>query len=244
MGKGSLKDKSDRLARLLGLLRSDDFWTTSNLSKELRVSHRTLMRDLAEMKEVGYPLESDRGRGGGVRLVGRWGLDKLSITSREAISLLLSLSILELMNPSRDELKVIQLKQKIASAFPEHQRKLILQLRKRIFIGKTASSQVLTGFKVSAHSVFDEVMLAFFEGKRIRIDYRDEKSKSSSREMDPHFLFVNWPVWYILGWDYLKSDVRMFRVDRIVLCNALSTAIIPRPKTIFTEEFDNYFKHL
>ena len=74
MGKGNLKSKNDRFSRLLGLLRSDEHWTTNTLAEEVEVSHRTLMRDLSELQEAGYPIETDRGRGGGIRLSGRWGI--------------------------------------------------------------------------------------------------------------------------------------------------------------------------
>lgn len=61
MGKSDLKTKNDRTSRLLGLLRSEDHWTTQQLALELNISHRTIMRDIEELKEAGYPLEADRG---------------------------------------------------------------------------------------------------------------------------------------------------------------------------------------
>lgn len=243
-GKGSLRIKKDRHDRLVGLLRSDNFWTASDLAYELDTSLRTLMRDLQELRDAGYPIESDRGRGGGISLVGRWGLDQFHISNKEAISLLLCLSMVEAMTPIANELGAKQLKQKIASSFPEPQRKLIIELRKRILIGETASSQVLSNFKKVEQNLLDGVMLAFFESKRIRIQYKDEKSKLTTRDLDPHFLLVNWPVWYLLGWDYLRLDVRIFRIDRISSIVVLKSNIARRSNSIFLTAYEDYFKYL
>jgi predicted DNA-binding transcriptional regulator YafY len=87
-------------------------------------------------------------------------------------------------------------------------------------------------------------MLAFFESKKIQIQYQDENLNQSLREIDPHFLLVNWPVWYVLGWDYLRSDVRVFRIDRIASITVTDTLITRRPRSIFLNAFEEYFKSL
>jgi predicted DNA-binding transcriptional regulator YafY len=37
----------------------------------------------------------------------------------------------------------------------------------------------------------------------------------TSREVEPHYLFLSLPVWYLLAWDRLRGAVRHFRIDRI-----------------------------
>jgi predicted DNA-binding transcriptional regulator YafY len=71
MAKVSFEQRVERRNRLIGLLRSEEHWKTSDLRDHLGISQRTLMRELAELRIAGYPIESDRGRGGGVRLFGR-----------------------------------------------------------------------------------------------------------------------------------------------------------------------------
>ncbi len=189
MGKSDLKTKNDRTSRLLGLLRTEEHWTTHNLAIELNTSHRTLMRDLEELKEAGYPIEADRGRGGGVRLNGRWGIERLNLTNKEAISLLLSLSVTEALTERSNDLGAKGLKQKIATAFPENQREVINELRKRIFIGKLASDAVLGSYNKVNSKIWDDVILAFFESKRLEFEYCNENGIITFREFDPHFFF-------------------------------------------------------
>ena len=143
MGLGSLAGKQDRRERLIGLLRSDDIWTTHKLAAELEISHRTLMRDLDELKVAGYPLEAERGRGGGVRLAGRWGVEKLTLSNQDVMSLLVSLALTESLRPSLIATNAKSIRQEIANTFPEPQRKTINQLRARILIGKPASPHVI-----------------------------------------------------------------------------------------------------
>ena len=71
MGKGSLREKKERHEQIIDCLRSEKYWTSERLCNQLDISYRTIMRDLAELKEAGVPIESERGRGGGISIVGR-----------------------------------------------------------------------------------------------------------------------------------------------------------------------------
>ena len=57
-----------RLEELKGLLKAREHVTAAELSAELGVSIRTLNRDLEILRDSGIPIESDRGRGGGLWL--------------------------------------------------------------------------------------------------------------------------------------------------------------------------------
>ncbi|MCE3012136.1 MAG: WYL domain-containing protein, partial [Proteobacteria bacterium] len=61
---------------------------------------------------------------------------------------------------------------------------------------------------------------------------------------DPHFLLLNWPVWYLLGWDDLRNDVRVFRVDRISSLEVIEEPITRRPRSIFLESYEASFKNI
>jgi len=58
----------DRLDRTLGLLASRPSWTASELAEALGVCLRTVRRDLSRLAARGVPIESEPGRGGGVRV--------------------------------------------------------------------------------------------------------------------------------------------------------------------------------
>jgi predicted DNA-binding transcriptional regulator YafY len=202
------------------------------------------MRDLEELKEAGYPIEANRGRGGGIRLNGRWGIERLNLNNQEAITLILSLSITEALTSNDNDFGTKPLKQKIASAFPETQRKTINDLRKRVLIGQLASNDVLKSYKSPPKLIWDQAMAGFFESKRIQLNYTDEKNNLTQRQVDPNYLLLNWPVWYILGWDYLRNDVRVFRLDRIKKIQVEDKIIVRRSNTLFLNAYEQYFKSI
>ena len=244
MPKNSYLDRKNRLDELLGLLRSREAWTTTELSKALQVSLRTLMRDLRDLESTGLPIESDRGRGGGVRLHQSWGLGKLQLNYGEILDLLVALATMEKL-PSPLLMKNLRsVRLKIAQSFPDSQRRLIENLRKRIWIGDRASNQVLSSFKVPKDGILGPLQQGFFESRQLKVRYIDEKQRQTKRIIEPHFLLFNWPVWYVLAWDYLRSDMRFFRVDRIFACELTKEPFAARDRVKFDQAVADFFESI
>ncbi|MGH1426592.1 MAG: helix-turn-helix transcriptional regulator [Arenicella sp.] len=241
MAKGSLRNKQNRMDRLIGLLRTDHAWTSLLLCHRLQVSHRTLMRDLSELRELGYPIESSKGRGGGIRLNGRWGVGRLHLTDQEVVSMLVSLAIAESLQSPLLLSTLSSIRQKITLSFPERQRHVVNKLRSRIFIGDHASERVLASFGDADQAVINAVNLSFFRQTRIRITYCDESHNVTNRDVEVQYLLLNWPVWYLLGWDDLRQAVRLFRIDRITSAQPLKAVFELRRKSDVLKGFESYF---
>ncbi len=75
---------------LVDLLRARDATTVGDLAEELGVSRRTLLRDLATLRERGMPIAGDAGPGGGVRLEGERGLAAVHLSLTEVVALWLA----------------------------------------------------------------------------------------------------------------------------------------------------------
>ncbi|MGW0886348.1 helix-turn-helix domain-containing protein, partial [Streptomyces sp. NPDC002671] len=60
-----------RLLRLVSLLSARPSWTCGELAGRMEVTERTVRRDIARLRELGYGVESEPGPGGGYRLGGR-----------------------------------------------------------------------------------------------------------------------------------------------------------------------------
>ncbi len=143
----------NRLEDLQGLLKSREHATAATLAEQLDVSLRTLHRDLDVLRSRGVPIESDRGRGGGLRLQRSWTLGRLHLSAEEAIDLLLSLAIAERMNSPLLLQHLAPVRRKIVGAFTETYQAKIRALGKRILIGQAASSAVLASFSAPARSL-------------------------------------------------------------------------------------------
>ena len=219
---------SERLDRLTGLLASRETWTGEALSRELGASLRTLRRDLARLRARGVPLEAERGRGGGVRVPVRMGLGRLQLDHREALDLLLALAVGERMESPLLLSSLKALRQKIAMAFPPEERARVGRLRRRVLHGRPASARVASTWTTPRPAIIPAVQDGFFEQRAVQLAY-ESNGEMTSRLVEPHYLLLTWPAWYLLVWDHSRSAVRTLRLDRIASARLTDRAFSLRP---------------
>src|SRR5205807_3119816 len=82
---------SERTLRLLSLLQSRRYWSGVELSSRLEVSGRTLRRDIDRLRELGYPVQAQRGVDGGYQLAAGAVLPPLLVDDEEAVALAVGL---------------------------------------------------------------------------------------------------------------------------------------------------------
>src|SRR4051795_3709481 len=83
---------SSRTLRLLSLLQSRRHWAGADLAERLEVSVRTLRRDVDRLRELGYPVQAQRGVDGGYALAPGAALPPLVLDDDEAVALAVGLS--------------------------------------------------------------------------------------------------------------------------------------------------------
>jgi predicted DNA-binding transcriptional regulator YafY len=223
-----------RLDELRGLLAGRDFWTAEELAAELSVSVRTLHRDLAVLRDGGVPIDSDRGRGGGLSLAAGWSAGRVHLNESEAIGLLLSLTIAEQVGSPLllDDLRSIR--RKLAASFAPAGARRILALRRRILVGSTASARVMAGVERPSQAAMRPLLTAFAQRRVAQIEYRDGAGTRTRRPIEAQYLYYAMPVWYVVAWDHLRGDVRSFRIDRIVSAMLLDDEFrLRRPEPFF-----------
>lgn len=242
MNDSSFEKRAERRTRLLGLLRSEDHWTTADLRAQLGVSQRTLMRELAALKDSGYPIESDRGRGGGIRLDGRWGIERLNLSHYEVIELILSLAIVESLQSPLLTGNLKAIKQKLFQAFPQKQRSAVSTIRKRVMIGDNANKFMLSEYAPPPTRISESIAEAFLQRNLLEIDYQNEAMEHTTRVIEAQFILLNWPIWYIIAWDHLRDSSRVFRIDRIKQAKLVEGSFQLRPKNVFTGIYRPFYQ--
>jgi len=238
MGRRSAGSRLGRLEELKGLLKDRDFATAQDLAAELGVSRRTLHRYLAILRDAGLPIESGRGRGGGLRLHPRWGLGRVQFSPAEAIDLLLSIAIAERMNSPVLLRQLAGIKRKIVTSFGDAHQAQIRSLRRRILLGPPASDRVAASFRASPRRAHHALAEAFLNARCVAIEYVDRNGAITSREVEPHYLYLSVPVWYVLAWDRFRGAVRHFRVDRIKSVAPLGTTFRLGEPEPFVEDME------
>lgn len=228
----------DRLDLLPRILRDRPGITAAELARDLGVSLRSVFRDLDHLRERGYPIESARGRGGGLRLHVKWGLGRVLLADDEALCALLALTVSERLGMPMFAPAVARARRKLASAFPEHERRRIAPLRERIFVGRPASRAVRESYRQPLAAITRPLQDAFVAERAIEAEYVRDDGTVTSRRLEPHALVINWPAWYLMAFDQSRGAPRTFRLDRFRDVRPLPTTFRPRPHQVMRELLD------
>ncbi|HKH92205.1 MAG TPA: WYL domain-containing protein, partial [Gemmatimonadaceae bacterium] len=204
----------DRLDLLARMLRDRPGITVRELANELDMSMRSVFRDLSALRDRGLPVESSRGRGGGMRLQHNWGLGRVLLSREEALCALLGLAIAEKLGFPLFAAEVTRARRKLADAFPTVERRRLAPLRERIFVGQPASSAVRASYREPDSAVMRPLQSAFVETRVVTADYVRDDGAHSTRRLEPHALVINSPAWYLLARDLDRAATRTFRLDR------------------------------
>src|SRR5947207_12824634 len=86
-----MANTSSRMLKLLSLLQTHRYWPGGELADRLEVSVRTLRRDIDRLRELGYPVEAQRGLEGGYQLAAGAALPPLVLDDDEAVALAIGL---------------------------------------------------------------------------------------------------------------------------------------------------------
>jgi predicted DNA-binding transcriptional regulator YafY len=219
-------------------LKQDELNTMKGLARRHGVSERTIARDLALMRERGLPIDADRGRGGGVRLASHWGVGRVNLSYAEAVDLLISIDVAEKMGSPMFLANLGSVRRQLVASFSPDKRARVNRLKSRILIGVTASTFVQAGVGMPPKRIVQALHQAFVDLETLAIRYEREDGVVSEREIEPHFLLLKYPVWYVIALDRLRAAPRTFRCDRIIAAARTGTRFPLLPKSAFNQSLD------
>src|SRR5690554_584256 len=205
--KVSPMHSAERLLRLLGLLQGRVDWTADDLARRLEVTPRTIRRDIARLRELGYPVEAMAGPGGGYRLGAGGKLPPLLLDDEEALAVAVGLRV--------SMATVGGLEEASLSAMGKLEQVLPPRIRQRVEDFSEATVTV-PGYPVRVDPVVVAVVTrASRERQRIRFSYRDARGAESERHAEPLRMVHTGRRWYLVAYDMDREDWRSFRVDRM-----------------------------
>ncbi len=225
----STRTRQDELIRLL---RRRGSTTVAYLTETLEISRRTVLRDIAELREQGFVIHTTSGPGGGVALDPTSILVSPKLTSSEVFALLISVAVLkETHSVPFAHLADAGLK-KIEQALPRDRALELREILSSVYIGPPASKSLLATVSGIDTSVLPTFETCFLHSQRMRFRYTDRKGAKTKRVADPHAMLVLSPVWYLIGYDPEKVAFRHFRMDRIGSATVLDETFRRRKFTI------------
>ena len=90
--------KNSRLFEILYLLMEKRSITAGELAERLEVSERTIYRDIDALSAAGIPVFTQKGQGGGIRLMEQFILDKALLSQAQQDEILFALQALSLIH--------------------------------------------------------------------------------------------------------------------------------------------------
>jgi predicted DNA-binding transcriptional regulator YafY len=197
-----------RVLTVLELLQAYGSMGGGELAERMEVDRRTVRRYILMLQDLGIPIETTRGPGGGYHLRPGFKLPPLMFNDDEALAIVLSLIAARRQGIPAET-------HTIEGALAKIERVLPTALRLRL---QAVQSSVAFVPKPAVAQPPSEMVLllstAVQQQRRVHLRYQT-RGEETERSVDPYGLVLHWNNWYMAGWCHLRQGVRVFRLDRI-----------------------------
>ena len=212
--------RADRLFLIIHALRGRRTALPAHrLADTLRVSLRTIYRDVADLQRSGVPIEGEAGVG----YLLRKGSDipPLMFTAEELEALVVGSRFVQAFASERLTRAADAALIKITAVLPPE-----LQ-------GRAERSRIFApGFRrpLALKAWFDDLHTSIGDRRVIAIDYRDADGAVTRRDVEPLCLAFWGGAWTLGGWCRLRQGFRNFRLDRVAACEITAETFDETPE--------------
>lgn len=228
-----MANTSTRTLRLLSLLQTHKYWPGTELADRLGVSARTLRRDVERLRDLGYPVEAQRGVDGGYQLAPGAALPPLMVDDDEAVALVVGLHVATQSMVADVAESSVRALAKVVQVMPPRLRRRVDALR---------AMTVDAGWPGATGPALDPaalttVAVACRDGERLTFSYTAADGRESERHVEPHRLVSLARRWYLVAYDLTRQDWRSFRLDRLTGARSDGYRFGPRELPTDPDEF-------
>jgi len=200
-----MESPSSRALLLLSLLQTGRAWTAANLAQRLDIADRTVRRDIARLRSLGYDIQSAPGPGGTYHLVPSVKIPPLLLDADEICTLVTGLLVLEA--GSADE-SAMAVRAKLEQLLPP-------RLRQRAAATALATHVITPATDQADWKLLGVLAETVAQGQQLRFTYADQHGHMSERQVRPYRHVLRKGTWYLIAYDKQRTDWRLFRLDRI-----------------------------
>lgn len=206
---GTVLSTSARLLRLVSLLAVRPAWTCGELAERIEVTERTVRRDIARLRELGYAVESDPGPWGGYRLRPGARTPPLILDDEEALAVAVGLREAALSGALGGDQAALSALLKLRRVLPGRVADRLGDMDAAfVQTPRAGGPQIQPGMLL-------ELATCCRRAERARMAYRDHKGRASVRDIDPYRLVHTGRRWYFVARDVEREEWRTFRADRV-----------------------------
>jgi predicted DNA-binding transcriptional regulator YafY len=200
---------SARLLRLVSLLSARPSWTCEELAERMGVTGRTVRRDVARLRELGYGVESDPGPWGGYRLRPGHRVPPLVLDDEEAPAVAVGLREAAYSGVLGGDQAALSALLKLRQVLPPKVAERLGEMDAAfVRTPRPDEPQIDPG-------TLRELANACRGEERAELAYRDRNGRATAREVDPYRLVHTGRRWYFVARDVTRDEWRTFRADRV-----------------------------
>jgi len=208
----NVRQRQDAIVRSL---RRNGTSTVAALALEVSASKRTVLRDISALRDEGFVIHSEPGRGGGLQLDARSVQTTVRLSVAEVFALLISVESMRAAGGVPFSGLAETGLSKIEKALPADKIRDLRRFLDCVFVGKLAPQVNLSNMGVMDAALLPAFEAAFLQRLYLRFEYRDAKGAETQRYVEPQAMLILPPLWYLVAWDPSREDFRHFRMDRI-----------------------------
>lgn len=175
----------------------------------MEVTERTVRRDIARLRELGYGVDSEPGPWGGYRLTGGTQALPLVLDDEEAFAVAVALREAALSGVLGSDQAALSALLKLRQALPRRVGER-LGAMDATFVHTPRADEP----RIAASLLLD-LAAACRQGGRARLVYRDRDGNETTRDVDPYRLVYTGRRWYFVALDVTRGEWRTFRADRV-----------------------------
>ncbi len=210
--------KNSRLFQLLYLLVERGSVTAWELAERFEVSERTIYRDVDALSAAGIPVYTQRGQGGGIRLMDQFVLDRALLSREEQNEVLFAL-------------------QAIAATQGTEERNTLARLS--ALFRREGGDWLEVDFTdwgsgPAERENFAAVKRAILEYRLLSFTYSSSAGRRGRRRVEPVRLVFK-GAWYLQAFCRERQDWRLFRLGRMEDLEIEEERFSPRPAPAGTE---------
>lgn len=200
---------------IVRILRRQGMATVAELAQEVGASRRTVLRDLGALRDQGFVIHSEPGRGGGVQLDPQSVQTTARLAVTEVFALLLGVAAMRAAGYLPFSSLADAGLAKIERALPREKLRDLRRFLDCLHVGQLSPQQDLSDLGPMDPALLPAFEAAFLQQQHLTFRYSDAKGRETWREVEPQAMLILPPLWYLVAWDPEREDFRHFRMDRI-----------------------------
>ena len=185
-----------RLFEIIYVLLHKEKVSSQELAEQLGVSRRTIIRDIDVLSSAGIPVYTERGKGGGIRLLPDFVLSKSLLDEKEQNEILNALQGLAHIKPNDTQ----QVLHKVSATF-----------------NKRATDWLAVDFSDWSfeNQYFEDFKTGILEHRIASFDYHNSFGDETTQRIEPIQLLFKHKSWYLRGYSIPKKAMRMYKLTRV-----------------------------